>query len=64
MVKTKPRTFDAYLENHLKEHPERVAGFLQAALEEYERDRDEAALLLALRHAVKAKGGMRVDLPP
>jgi len=58
MPERKHRAFDKYLEEQFQEHPERVEGFLQTALEEYERDQDEAALLLALRYVVKAKGGM------
>lgn len=58
MVDRKYRTFDKYMEDHLKNHPERIDGFLQTALEAYEKDQDEKALLLALRHVVKAKGGM------
>ncbi len=58
MAESKHRTFDKYMEDFLKENPERIEGFLQTALEEYEKDQDEKALLLALRHVVKAKGGM------
>lgn len=68
MAKENYRTFDQYLEKHFEDHPERVDGFLQTALEEYEKDQDETALLLALRQVVKAKGGMtalsqRTDIP-
>jgi probable addiction module antidote protein len=58
MPKKNLRTFDAYLEQHFAENPDRIEGFLQTALEEYEKDPDEAALLMALRHVAKAKGGM------
>ncbi|RJP19334.1 MAG: helix-turn-helix domain-containing protein [Candidatus Omnitrophota bacterium] len=58
MAERKYRTFDKYMEDHLKKNPDRIDGFLQTALEEYEKNQDETALLLALRHVVKAKGGM------
>lgn len=59
MRKNRHRTLDSFIDEHLKENPDQVDDFLQTALEEYENDRDETALLLALRHVVKAKGGMQ-----
>lgn len=58
MAERNYRTYDKYLEEHLTQHPEEVDDFLQAALEVYEEEQDQVALLLALRHVVKAKGGM------
>lgn len=52
----KYRTFDEIVEERFKEHPEEVSSFLQTVLEEYEKDPDEGALLLALRHVAKANG--------
>lgn len=52
------RTFDECIEEYLRENPEEIPGYLEVALEEYEKDPDEAALLMALRHVAKAKGGM------
>jgi probable addiction module antidote protein len=60
MSKTKInyRTLDKCVEERFKEHPEEVAGFLETVLEEYEKDPDEGALLMALRQVAKANGGM------
>ncbi len=60
MDNRKFRTFDEYMEEDFKNHPEQVEGFLETVLEEYENDPDETALFLALRHIVKAKGGMKL----
>lgn len=56
--KTIHRSFDECVEEHLKNHPEEVNVFLETALQDYESDQDEAALLMALRQVAKAKGGM------
>jgi probable addiction module antidote protein len=60
MDSRKYRTLDEYMEEDFKNHPEQVEGFLETVLEEYEKDPDETALLLALRHIVNAKGGMKI----
>ncbi|MBI1390423.1 MAG: putative addiction module antidote protein [bacterium] len=52
------RAFDECVEEHLKENPGEIGEFIETALEEYEKDRDETALLMALRQAAKANGGM------
>ncbi len=56
--KSRYRTFDEVVEERFREHPEEIEGFLQTVLEEYEKDPDEGELLWALRHVVKANGGM------
>jgi probable addiction module antidote protein len=56
--KIRYRTLDEFMEERFREHPEEIDGFLQTVLEEYEKDPDEAALLMALRQVAKAKGGM------
>lgn len=56
--KTKYRTFDEVVAERFQEHPEEIPGFLEVVFEEYEKDPDEGALMLALRQVVKAKGGM------
>lgn len=58
MNQKKYRTLDQYVEQYLKDHPERVDRFLKTVLKEYEQDGDEKALLMALRQVAKAKGGM------
>ncbi|MBN2325522.1 MAG: putative addiction module antidote protein [Candidatus Omnitrophica bacterium] len=56
--KIRYQTLDEYVEERFKEHPEEIEGFLETVLEEYEKDPDEGALLMALRQVAKAKGGM------
>lgn len=56
--KVRYRAFDEIVEERFREHPEEIDDFLETVLEEYEREPDEGALLLALRQVAKAKGGM------
>lgn len=56
--KIRYQTLDEYVEERFNEHPEEIEGFLETVLEEYEKDPDEGALLMALRQVAKAKGGM------
>jgi probable addiction module antidote protein len=49
--------FEVLVENTLKKDQKRVDSFLQTVFEEYAKNPDEKALLLALRTAVKAKLG-------
>ena len=39
-------------------HPDRARAYLEAALEDYARDHDRSALLLALKDVATAKGGL------
>ncbi len=56
--KIKYQTLDEYVAERFREHPEEISGFLETVLEEYEKDPDEGALLMALRQVAKANGGM------
>ena len=51
---TKMRDFDAYLMERLAD-PERVIGYLQAALENYQTFNDVSVFLLSLRTAIAAQ---------
>jgi DNA-binding phage protein len=51
------RSYDEWLIEHLKD-PEEAQTYLEASLEEYEKDGDTTALLLALRSVAQAQGGI------
>lgn len=51
------RSYEEWLIEHLKD-PEEAQAYLEAALEEYEKDGDTTALLLALRGVAQAQGGV------
>jgi len=51
------RKFEAFLQERLRD-PEYARIFLDVALEEYEKDSDRDAFLLALRDVVEAQGGI------
>ncbi len=51
------RNFRDYLEEKLKD-PEEAASYLNTALEEYDKDRDAEAFLLAVRTVAEVKGGI------
>lgn len=51
------RNYDEWLVEHLKD-PEEAQAYLEAVLEEYEKDGDTIALLLALRSVAQAQGGI------
>ena len=57
-MKRKMRKYRDYLIEELADR-EKAISYLQTALEEYQRDRDTAAFLLALRSVVEAQGGIR-----
>ena len=46
-----------YKLEHLSD-PERAKGYLEAAFEEFQKDDDRAALMLALRSVAEAQGGL------
>jgi len=48
--------FREYLADDLNRDPEKVSVYLAVALDEYEKDGDLGALLLALRTIAEAKG--------
>ena len=52
------RKYHDYLIEKLADR-EKAVSYLQTALEEYQRDGDMPALLLALRSVVEAQGGIR-----
>ena len=52
------RNFREYLIEELKD-PEEAVSYLNTALDEYEKDKDIEAFLLALRSVAEAKGGIR-----
>ena len=54
---TKMRDFDAYLMERLAA-PERIIGYLQAALENYQTFNDVSVFLLSLRTAIAAQEGI------
>lgn len=59
MKKNRHRSFDEHVLGYLSQNPDRIDSFLEIALEEYETDHDEKALLLAIRHVVQANGSMQ-----
>ena len=54
------RQFRDFKEYHLEKlrDPEEAQVYLEVALEEYEKDRDKEAFLLALRDVAEAQGGI------
>lgn len=53
----KSRPFEEYLIEKLR-NPEYAQTYLETALEEYGKDRDSEAFLLALRDVAEAQGGL------
>ena len=51
------REFRDYLKEKLKD-PKEANSYLNTALEEYEKDKDAEAFLLALRTVAEARGGI------
>ncbi|MCP5108906.1 MAG: putative addiction module antidote protein [bacterium] len=51
------RDFRDYVKDKLKD-PEEAVSYLNTALEEYEKDQDGDAFLLALRTVAEARGGL------
>ncbi len=51
------KSYEKYKENKLKD-PAYAEAYLEAALEEYHRDRNTGAFLLALRQLVEATGSL------
>ncbi len=51
------RNFREYVKENLKE-PEEAVSYLNTALEEYEKDLDTEAFLLALRTVAEVRGGI------
>ena len=56
--KRKLRDLDDVVNEMLQSEEGRADSFLELALEEYEKDGDEGALLIALRQVARAKGGV------
>jgi len=51
------RKFDEYLYESLRD-PDEASAYLEVALEEYEKDGDLEAFLLALKDVANARGGL------
>jgi probable addiction module antidote protein len=54
------QNFRDYLIGDLKKNPDEVAVYLEVSLEEFEKDDDIKALLLALRTVAEVQGGLGV----
>lgn len=52
----KYRKLSEATEEHYRDHPEEIDGFLKVTFEEYAKDHDTGALLSALRIISRAKG--------
>lgn len=50
------RTWREVSTEHMKKNPKTAAAYLKVALDEYEKDSDTSALLVALRTVVEALG--------
>lgn len=62
-------TWREYMVQRLASDPERVEGYLQAIMEEYQTFGDPRVVLLALRTVAEAEGGIsvlakRIDIEP
>jgi len=57
MKKRKFRTLDEVELEYYKKHPGEIKSYLEAALEEYQKDGNERAFLSALALLAKVKGG-------
>ena len=56
---TKYRDFNNLVDEQLKKDEALADGLLEHALEEYQKDGDEKALLIALKQVTLAKGGFQ-----
>jgi probable addiction module antidote protein len=59
MNKRNLRTFKEAQIEHYKKHPKELKGYLDVALEEYQKDGDEKAFLAALAVVTEVHGGYR-----
>ncbi|MBI1387765.1 MAG: putative addiction module antidote protein [bacterium] len=62
-IKSKPRPdafpeFNAFFIERLRQHPEDIEQYLEIAAEDFEKDRDTSAFLLAFRVIAETKEGM------
>ena len=55
---TRQRSYREALVEELRDNPDEERVYLEVCLEEYEKDQDGAALLLALRTVAEAQGGV------
>jgi len=51
------RNYREVFTEDLKNNPEKIRIYLEVSLEEYEKDNDSSALLLALKTVIKAQDG-------
>ncbi len=52
------QNWDDYLKGYLSESPENASGYLETALEEYEKDGDTRALMIAIQRVAELQGGI------
>ena len=58
-IKQMTTSYEEWLINSLRDKEE-ATTYLQTALEEYQKDNNTKALLLALRHVAEAQGGISI----
>ena len=56
--KLKLQNWDEFMQDKLAKNPEEILLYLDVSLEEYEKDGDMEALLLAIKQIAEVKGGM------
>jgi probable addiction module antidote protein len=56
----KLQNFRDYLVEDLKKHPDEMPVYLEISMEEFEKDGDYRALMLALRTVAEVQGGLGV----
>lgn len=52
------QTWDKFMQDKLSKSPEEIMLYLDVSLEEFEKDGDLDALLLAIKHVAEVKGGI------
>ena len=57
-MKNKFQTWDKFMEEQLTKSPEEIMLYLDVSLEEFEKDGDMDALLLAIKQVAEVKGGI------
>lgn len=57
-MKNKFQTWDEFMQEKLTKSPEEILIYLDVSLEEFEKDGDMDALLLAIKQVAEVKGGI------
>lgn len=57
-MKNKFQTWDEFMHKQLTANPEEIMTYLDVSLEEYEKDGDIDALLIAIKRVAEVKGGI------